>query len=86
MTELASYQQKYPNTIAVILQHKQTISIDIDSKTGELLIYETNFEEILYLKEESKFYTDQNIYLSDFFEDLIELNVTVYNDQGKKCT
>jgi hypothetical protein len=84
VTELASYQQKYPNTIAVILQHKQTISIEIDPKTGELLIYETNFEEILYLKEESKFYTDQNIYLSEFFEDLIELNVTVYNDLGKK--
>jgi hypothetical protein len=84
VTEFDSYKQKYPNTIGVILEHRQTVSIEIDPKTGELVIYETNYEEVLYLKEESKFYTDQNIYLSEFFEDLIELNVTVYNNEGKK--
>lgn len=82
--QLASYQEKYPNTIGVVLDHSQFVSLNVNTKTGELEIFETDYEEVLYLKEASKFYTSQSIYTSDFFEDITEISVIVYTNKGKK--
>lgn len=82
--QLGDYQQKFPDQMAVVLDHTQSVSIEVDETTGELLIYITDYEEVLYLKEASKFYTSQSIYTSDFFEDILDLNVTVYNERGKR--
>lgn len=82
--QLASYQQKYPNTMGVVLDHSQRVSLMVNSKTGELEIYETDYEEVLYLKETSKFYTSQSIYTSEFFEDITEISVVIYTNKGKK--
>ncbi len=82
--QLASYQQKYANTMAVVLNHSQFVSLNVNAKTGELEIYETDYEEVLYLKETSKFYTSQSIYTSDFFEDITEISATIYTNTGKK--
>ena len=81
--ELEMYQQKYPGKMAVVLNHNQIVSIEINSKTGGFEVYETDYEEVLYLTESSKFYTSQSIYTSDFFEDLVDVNVRVYNKKGK---
>lgn len=82
--QLASYQQKYPNTMGVVLDHTQKVSLNVNTKTGELEIYETDYEEVLYLRETSKFYTSQSIYTSDFFEDITEISVVIYTNKGKK--
>ncbi len=70
--------------MAVVLEHSQTVSLKVNPKTGELDIFETDYEEILYLKESSKFYTSQSIYTSEFFEDILDITVTVYTNKGKK--
>lgn len=72
--------------MAVVLEHLQSVSLKVNPKTGELDIYETDYEEILYLQESSKFYTSQSIYTSEFFEDIIDISVVVYNNKGKKMT
>lgn len=81
---LDGYQKKYPKQNAVVLNHNQTVNISTDKKTGELVIYETDYEEILYLTESAKFYTAQSIYTSDFFEDIESIKVSVYNEKGKR--
>lgn len=82
--ELAKYQEKYDQHQAVVLNHKQIVSLEIDEDSGELLVYETDFEEVLYLKETAKYYTSRSISTSDFFEDIIEINVTIYDERGRK--
>ena len=67
----------------MVLNHNQIVSIETNPKTGSFEVYETDYEEVLYLTESSKFYTSQSIYTSDFFEDLVEVNVRVYNKKGK---
>lgn len=84
LEQLASYQAKYANHMAVVLDHSQKVSLKVDSKSGQLQILETDYEEVLYLKESSKFYTSQSIYTSEFFEDIIDISVTIYNKKGKK--
>lgn len=82
--QFAAYKEKYPNQTAVILNHDQKINIDTDKNTGELLIFETDYQEILYLTETAKFYTNQSIYTSDFFESIEEIRVEVYDAKGKR--
>lgn len=82
--DLGRYQEAYPNNMAVVLNHNQTVNIEVDEQTGELLIFETDYEEILYLQPASKFYTSQSIYTSEFFEDIIDIKVTIYDSRGKK--
>lgn len=82
--ELAKYQEKYSEHQAVVLDHRQIISLEVDDNTGELVIYETDYEEVLYLKETTKYYTARSISTSDFFEDIIEINVVTYDERGKK--
>jgi len=86
VNELENYQNKYKNDLGVVLNHTQTISIGVNSKTKELDIYETDYEEILYLDNGVKFYTDQSITLSEFFEDIVSIDVTVIKPDGKKLT
>jgi len=69
---------------AVVLSHNQKVTIEVDKKTGELDIYITDEEEILYLTESSKFYTEQSVAVSHFFEDLTEISALVYTPNGKK--
>ncbi len=82
--ELSTYQKKYPKQNAVVLNHKQIVTLEVSKTTGELVIYITDTEEILYLSPTAKFYTDQSIYTSDFFEDIVEVNAVVYDERGKK--
>lgn len=81
---LADYQKKYPNDQAVVLNHTQKITLSVNSSTGELEIFETDYEEILYLTNSSRFYTSQSVSLSDFFEDLVSINAMVIKADGKK--
>lgn len=82
--EYIEYKNKYKDRLAVVLNHTQTVEISVDKKTGELEIFTTDHEELLYLKNNAKFYTDQDISLSEFFEDLVDINVTVIKPDGKK--
>ena len=81
--DLKALQEKYPDRIGVILNHEQKVTIEVD-KEGELEILLTDHEEILYLKESSKYYTEQSISLSYFFEDILEVDALVYTPSGKK--
>jgi Domain of Unknown Function with PDB structure (DUF3857)/Transglutaminase-like superfamily len=81
---LEALQKKYPDQNAVILSHDQIITISVNKKTGELDIFETDTEIILYLKGSSKFYTEQSISLSYFFEDITEITAIAYTPSGKK--
>lgn len=81
---LAQYQEKYKNDLGVVLNHTQTVNIAVNAKTNELDVFETDYEEILYLKSSAKFYTDQSISLSEFFEDIVSINVVLINPAGKK--
>src|SRR5688572_20266290 len=69
--DLAAYQAKYKNDLGVVLNHTQTVKISVNKKTGELDIFETDHEEILYLKNSARFYTEESISLSEFFESII---------------
>jgi hypothetical protein len=82
--ECAYYKSQYPNDLGVVLNHTQTVSITPDPKTGELNIYETNYEEVLYLQSSARFYTEQSVSLSEFFEDLVYINAYVVKPDGKK--
>ena len=68
--------------LGVVLNHTQTIKISVNQKTKELDIYETDHEEILYLNRGIRFYTEQSISLSEFFEDIISISVVVINPAG----
>jgi len=81
--DLKSYQEKHKNNVGVVLNHTQTITISVNSKTNELDIFETDYEEILYLKKSARFFTEQSITLSDFFEDLVSISATVIKPDGK---
>lgn len=76
--------EKHKTHTGLILNHEQIVDVEINKKTGELDIYYTDIEEILYLKPASKFYTDQSISLSEFFESLVDLSAVVYSPEGKK--
>lgn len=79
---LPELKEQYPDQIGVITLHSQVVDIDID-KTGELEIYKTDREEMLYLKESAKFYGDQSISMSHFFEDVLEVAAYSTNAKGK---
>ncbi|MBK6950474.1 MAG: hypothetical protein IPH24_00090 [Crocinitomicaceae bacterium] len=64
--DVVPYQQKHKNDQAVVLNHTQSVIISVNSKTQELDIYETDYEEVLYLKNSARFYTSQSVSLSDF--------------------
>lgn len=81
--DLAALQLKYPDRLGVILDHQQSVEIEVN-KQGELEIYLTDYEEVLYLKESAKFYTEQSISLSYFFEDITEVEAVTYTASGKK--
>lgn len=81
---LQELQEKYPDQIAVILSHQQKVTISVNKKTGELEIFETDIEEMLYLKPSAKFYTEQSISLSYFFEDITEIEAYATTESGKK--
>jgi hypothetical protein len=82
--DISPYQQKHKNDQAVVLNHTQSVTISVNSKTKELDIYETDYEEVLYLKNSARFYTSQSVSLSDFFESLISINATIIKPDGKK--
>ncbi|MBK8925670.1 MAG: DUF3857 and transglutaminase domain-containing protein [Crocinitomicaceae bacterium] len=79
---VSAYQEKYPDDLGVILDHSQTVSISV-GKTGELIILETNYEDILYLKNSARFYTNESISLSEFFESVISVSASVITAEGK---
>ena len=81
--DLVALQEKYPDKLGVILNHQQKVEIEVN-KQGELDIFLTDHEEVLYLKESAKFYTEQSISLSYFFEDITEVEATTYTASGKK--
>lgn len=82
--ELQKYKEKYKDENAVILEHNQIVSISINKKTGELDLYRTDYEEVLYLNESSKFYTTRSISISEYFQDITSISVTVIKPDGKK--
>ena len=81
--QIEKYQKLFPSSAGVILNHKQTVNISVN-KTGELDIYETDYEEILYINESCKYYNDQSITTSDFFEDITAISAMVIRPNGKK--
>jgi len=83
---LAAYQEKYKNDLGVVLNHTQTVQITVNAKTGELDIFETDREEILYLKNSARFYTEESISLSEFFESIVSIDAAVIKADGKKIT
>ncbi len=82
--EYQKYKQKYKDELAVVLNHKQTINSSINKKTGQLDLYKTDYEEILYLTSSANYYTSRYITLSDYFQDIIDVEVVIYNAKGKK--
>lgn len=82
--DFLNYKNKYKDHMAVVLNRTQSVDISVNKKTGELDIYETDREELLYLKRTAKFYTDQSISLSEFFESIESISVTVIRPNGKK--
>lgn len=86
VVDVTPYQQKHKNDQAVVLSHTQSVSILVNKKTNELEIFETDREEVLYLKNSSRFYTSQSISLSEFFETLVSVSATVIKKDGKKFT
>lgn len=82
--DLSAYQARYQNDLGVVLNHTQTIQIAVNAKTGELDIFETDYEELLYLKNSARFYTDQSISLSEFFESITDVQASVIKTDGKK--
>lgn len=84
LEEYTALKKKYPNEIGLILEHNQIVDISVNKKTGELDIYITDKEVILFFRESSKYYTDQSVSLSYFFEDLTDIEAMVYTPEGKK--
>ncbi len=82
--EYQKYKEKYKNELAVILNHKQTINSSVNSKTGQLDLYKTNYEEVLYLTKSANYYTTRYISLSDYFQDIVKIEVIIYTPKGKK--
>ncbi len=82
--DLKSYQQKFKNDMGVVLNHTLSVVIKVNAKTGELDIFETDHEEILYLQNSARFYTDQSISLSEFFESIEHISATLIKADGKK--
>lgn len=78
------YKEKYKEEQAVVLNHKQTVNANINKKTGELDLFRTDYEEVLYLTKSSDYYTSRYINLSDYFQDITDIEVIVYNPKGKK--
>lgn len=78
------YKEKYKEEQAVVLNHKQTVNASINKKTGELDLFRTDYEEVLYLTKSSDYYTSRYINLSDYFQDITDIEVIVYNPKGKK--
>ncbi|MBD3638324.1 MAG: DUF3857 and transglutaminase domain-containing protein [Crocinitomicaceae bacterium] len=81
---LEELQKKYPDQVAVLLSHDQNVEMEVDKKTGDLEIFVTTTEVTLYLKESAKFYTDESISLSHFFEDIVEVEALSRTASGKK--
>lgn len=82
--EYQKYKEKYKNELAVILNHKQTINASVNSKTGQLNLFKTNYEEVLYLTKSANYYTTRYISLSDYFQDIVKIEVIIYTPNGKK--
>lgn len=78
------YKNKYKDENAVILNHNQTVKVNVNKKSGALELYRTDHEEVLYLTESSKFYTTRSISLSEYFQDITYVNVVVIKPDGKK--
>ncbi|WP_083261387.1 DUF3857 domain-containing protein [Crocinitomix algicola] len=84
LEEVSNYKKKFPENLAVILSQHEIVEIELDKKTADLQIFETWTEEVLYLKPTAKYYTSDAIYTSEFFEDIVSVDVTVYTNEGKK--
>jgi len=82
--EFQKYKEKYKNENAVILKHNQIVIISVNKKSGELDLYRTDYEEVLYLNKSSKFYTTRSISISEYFQDITSVCVTVIKPDGKK--
>ena len=82
--EFQKYKEKYKNENAVILKHNQIVNISVNKKSGELDLYRTDYEEVLYLNKSSKFYTTRSISISEYFQDITSVCVTVIKPDGKK--
>jgi hypothetical protein len=82
--EYQKYKEKYKGELAVVLNHKQTINASINKKTGDLDLFRTDYEEVLYLTKSSDYFTSRYINLSDYFQDITNIEVIVYNPKGKK--
>ncbi|MCB9222699.1 MAG: DUF3857 and transglutaminase domain-containing protein [Crocinitomicaceae bacterium] len=80
----AALKQKFPDEIGVVLEHDQLVEISVNKKTGELDIYTTDREVVLYFRESAKYYTDQSITISQFFEELTDIEAKVITPAGKK--
>lgn len=82
--DFSKYKTKYKNELAVVLNHQQKVDASINKKTGELDLFRTDYEEVLYLTQSSDYYTSRYINLSDYFQDIINIEVIVYDNKGKK--
>lgn len=82
--EFQFYKNKYKDENAVILNHNQDVRMNVNKKTGELELFRTDYEEVLYLTESSKFYTTRSISLSEYFQDITYVNVVIIKPDGKK--
>ena len=82
--EFQFYKNKYKDDNAVILNHNQDVSVKVNKKTGELELFRTDYEEILYLNESSKFYTTRSISLSEYFQDITHVSAVIIKPDGKK--
>ena len=82
--EFEKYKNKYKGETAVILNHEQSVKIGFNKKSGELELFRTDVEDMLYLNESSRFYTSRAIALSEYFQDITAVNVVVIKPNGKK--
>lgn len=77
-------QKTYPNHAGVTLDYKISSSIEVNKKTGELEIWQTEYEEVIYINDAAKYYNDQSLTTSDFFEEVTEVTAVAYDTDGKK--
>jgi len=80
--ELEKYSEKYPDKNGVFLDLSRNVEITID-KDGKPVIESTHNEEVLFLNENYKYYTERSLSFTSF-SSINSVTPTVYIPSGDK--
>lgn len=81
-TEFDTYKEKYPNSNGVFLNKKEAVVITLD-KEGQPDITAQVDQERIFLNDNYKFYTEDDVSFSSF-NDINSINAYVYVPKGEK--